>query len=95
MIKKMFIIMILLFATILVSCSPNRGTYVEEKILIIDKYTAIESKYNLWWDKYRTYTAYYLVFENKDITEVDNKEYYAYEIGDYYTIKVWKEIKEE
>lgn len=96
MFKKAFIpIILIIIIMLLSSCEgiSTRKTYVDENILIIDKYTAINSRYNFWLEKYKTYTAYYFVLENGDINEVDNETYYKYKIGDYYTIQVLKNVE--
>ena len=62
--------------------------YKEQKFVIVDKHTAIESKYNFFLEEYKTYTAYYLILENGEVEEVSLNEYSKYQIGDTYTIKV-------
>lgn len=91
--KKLFIVIILILTMVLTSCD-NNGEYVKEEVLIVDKYTATESKYIFILGIYKTYTAYYLVLENEDVEEVDREDYGKYQIGDYYTITVWKSYEE-
>lgn len=83
--KKLILILILVLMLILSGCGFH---YEEQEFVIVDKHTAIESKYNFFLDKYKTYTAYYLILENGEVEEVSLNEYSKYQIGDTYTIKV-------
>ena len=83
--KKLILILILVLMLILSGCGFH---YEEQEFVIVDKHTAIESKYNFFLEKYKTYTAYYLILENGEVEEVSLNEYSKYQIGDTYTIKV-------
>lgn len=93
---RRFIILIILLITLisrLCSCDKS-GEYVDIEVEVIDKYTAIESKYDWFWEGFRTYTAYYLVLENGEVVEVDIDEYATNQIGDNYSTRVWVEYEE-
>lgn len=87
--NKILLILMLALMLILSGCGLEPSYYYEEQeFVIIDKHTAIESKYNFFLDKYKTYTAYYLILENGEVVEVSLKEYSKYNIGDTYIIEV-------
>lgn len=87
--KKLILILMLVLMLILSGCGIEPSYhYEEQEFVIVDKHTAIESKYNFILDKYKTYTAYYLILENGEAEEVSLNEYSKYQIGDTYTIKV-------
>lgn len=87
--KKLILILILVLMLILSGCGLEPSYhYEEQEFVIVDKHTAIESKYNFFLDKYKTYTAYYLILENGEAEEVSLNEYSKYKIGDTYIIKV-------
>ena len=90
---RMFITLIILSITlILMLCSCDKsGEYVDIEVEVIDKYTAIESEYDWFWEGFRTYTAYYLVLENGDVEDVTKEDYAKYQIGDNYSTRVWVE----
>ena len=93
--KKIILLILSLFIVLgLYSCDES-GEYVDIKVEIVDKYTAIESKYDWFWEGFRTYTAYYLILENGEVVEVDIEEYAKHQIGDTYTTEVWVEYKED
>lgn len=87
--KKLILILILVLMLILSGCGLEPFYHYEEQdFVIVDKHTAIESKYNFFLDKYKTYTVYYFILENGEAEEVSLNEYSKYQIGDTYTIKV-------
>ena len=87
--NKLILILILVLMLILSGCGLEPSYhYEEQEFVIVDKHTAIESEYNFFLDKYKTYTAYYLILENGEVEEVSLNEYSKYQIGDTYTIKV-------
>ena len=87
--KKLILILILVLMLILSGCGIEPSYhYEEQEFVIVDKHTAIESKYNFFLEKYKTYTAYYLILENGEVEEVSLNEYSKYQIGDTYTIEV-------
>ena len=87
--KKLILILILVLMLILSGCGLEPFYhYEEQEFVIVDKHTAIESKYNFFLEKYKTYTAYYLILENGEVEEVSLNEYSKYQIGDTYTIEV-------
>lgn len=90
---KKYILVIFIFISLifLCSCEENNGHYEECEIKVVNKETATESKYNWFLDKYKIYTAYYIVLENGEVIECDVEEYMQYQIGDTYTVKVWVE----
>lgn len=87
--KKLILILILVVMLILSGCELEPSYhYEEQEFVIVNKHTAIESEYNIFLDKYKTYTAYYLILENGEVEKVSLNEYSKYQIGDTYTIKV-------
>lgn len=87
--KKLILILILVLMLILSGCGLEPSYhYEEQEFVIVDKHTAIESEYIFFLEKYKTYTAYYLILENGEVEEVSLNEYSKYQIGDTYTIKV-------
>ena len=88
--KKLIGIILLLLC--LVSCTTQQ-TRVEKQVEVIDKYTAIESKYDWFFESFKTTTVYYLVLENGDVEEVSKENYAKYQIGDLYTIVCYEVVE--
>lgn len=91
--RKILIVLMLLIV-LLTSCNSKKVA-VEYKYEVVDKYTTTESSYNWFLESYKTYTAYWLILENDDVLEVKKEIYAKYDIGDYYTIIIYEDVKEE
>jgi hypothetical protein len=92
-IKRFLLFIPLLFLFISCDYTPPIKTQIEVKV--VDKYTAVESRYNFFRSQYETMTIYYLVLANGDIKEVNNADYYKYNVGDNFTITVTITVQEE
>lgn len=92
--KNILIVLMLLILVLLTSCHSKKVA-VEYKYEVVDKYTTTESSYNWFLESYKTYTAYWLILENDDVLEVKKEIYAKYDIGDYYTIIIYEDVKEE
>ena len=83
---NLIVLLVCLFCLLGCDNCEIKGHYEYIEVEVVDKTTATESRYNFFLDKYKIYTAYYLVLENGEVIECDIEKYSKYKIGDTYTI---------